>query len=522
MTPAARVTNLLQAPRASQLPAPTDSGTVWISKRPPASTDTPSSTMIVYRNLILMACTALVTGCALQPRPLPKQDLPPAFENVSETAGQWPAQQWYRDFGSDELNSMVDAAVQANSDLAAARARVGQADARARQAGAAILPSVDATGTANYLAGHSHSEGGGHELDWAAMLSASYEVDFWGRNHATAQSARLLAGASRAERDAVALTALAGVANGYFQLLALRERLVVAQANRDAARQLLDVVQARLDVLMASPIDLATQKTAFATAQIAITDLQQNESEARIALALLLGRVPEQFEVKGQPLDSLREPTVAAGLPSELLTRRPDVLLAETNLRAGNADLVVARAAMFPSLTLTALGGVQNPAVNAAVLTLGGVGPSLNLGANLLQPIFNHGKLKAQRDEVQAKSLELLSAYRASVLSALNDVENALSAIQHLNQAREFQQENITESERAFEGAKARYQAGSVDFLTLLEAQRTLYAARDQFIQYKLARLQALVGLCKALGGGWSQQQEQASASQTTTRNTGS
>jgi len=283
------------------------------------------------------------------------------------------------------------------------------------------------------------------------------------------------------------------------------------------------VVQARFDVQVASPIDLATQNAALDVAQIAMSDLQQAEVEARTALSILLGRAPEQFEVKGQPLDSLREPTVAAGLPSELLTRRPDVLLAESNLLAGHADLIAARAALFPSLSLTASGGVQNPALPATVLTIPGVGPSLALGANLVQPIFDHGRLKAQRDEVQAKNLELLSAYRASIIAALGDVENALAAIQHLNQSREYQVENVTQSERAFEGAKARYQAGSVDFLTLLEAQRTLYAARDQFIQFKLARLQALVGLCKALGGGWSQPQAQSTAaSQTTTRNTGS
>jgi NodT family efflux transporter outer membrane factor (OMF) lipoprotein len=469
--------------------------------------------MTVFRNSILMAGAALLTGaCASAPvAPPEQQQVPAAFEAASATA-QWPAQEWYRDFGSEELNALIDAAVKANTDLEAARARVTQADARARQAGAAILPSVDATGTGNYLAGHS-SQGGGHEFDWAAMLSASYEVDFWGKNRATAQSARLLAGASRAEQDAVALTTLAGVANGYFQLLALRERLAVAQSNRDTAKQLLDVVQARFDVSMASPIDLATQKAAFDTAQIAVSDLQQTEFEARTALSLLLGRVPENFEVKGQPLDSLHEPTVAAGLPSELLTRRPDVLLAETNLQAGHADVVAARAAMFPSLSLTAQGGVQNPALPATVLTIAGVGPSLNIGANLVQPIFDHGKLKAQKEEVEAKDRELLAAYRASIISALNDVENALSAIQHLNQAREFQVENVAQSERAFEGAKLRYQAGSVDFLTLLEAQKTLYAARDQLIQYKLARLQALVGLCKALGGGWTQ---------TTHRNIGS
>jgi len=459
--------------------------------------------MPVDKNWLLTAGTALLTACAAPRFTTRPPDAPAAFE-VSTTGGQWPAQEWYRDFGSEELTGLMDAAVHANLDLETARARVAQADARARQAGAAILPSVDAAGSGNYFAGHS-SQGGGHELDWAAMLSASYEADFWGKNRATAESARLLAGASRAEQDAVKLTTLAGVASGYFQLLALRERLAVAQSNRDVAKQLLDVVQARFDVQMASPIELATQKTAFATAQIAITDLQQMQFEARTALSLLLGRVPESFEVKGQPLDSLREPALGAGLPSELLTRRPDIFLAETNLRAGQADIAAARAAMFPTLSLTASGGVQNPALPAAVLTIGGIGPSFALAANLTQPIFDHGKLKAQRDEVEAKDRELLAAYETSILSAFNDVENALSAIQHLNQSRPFQVENVTESERAFAGAKLRYQAGSVDFLTLLEAQKTLYAARDLFIQYELARLQALVGLCKALGGGWTQ-----------------
>src|SRR5262249_31334128 len=156
----------------------------------------------------------------------------------------------------------------------------------------------------NYFSGHS-SQGSGHEFDWSFMLSASYEVDFWGKNRATAESAQLLSGASRADRDAVALTTLAGLANDYFQLLALRERVAVAQANRDAAAQVLEVVKARFDASVASPIDLATQKAAFDSAQIAISDLQQAEVEARTALAILLGQPPENFEVTGQPLDRL-------------------------------------------------------------------------------------------------------------------------------------------------------------------------------------------------------------------------
>src|SRR6516162_4531853 len=412
---------------------------------------------------------AVVCGCATESAPQPPAVTPAAFEHHAAAAGAaWPAQDWYRGFGSDELNALVDEAVRDNTDLTGARERVAQADARARQAGAAILPKIGIDGNATYLSGHS-SQGSGHELDWFAMLSASYEVDFWGKNRAIADAARLQAGASRGERDTVALTLLGGVAGQYFQVLALRERLAIARANRDAAKKILEAVQARFDAGVASPTELASQKAAWYTAQIAISDLEQLEMEARAALALLLGRPPENFEIRASDLDSLREPAVAAGLPSELLTRRPDLLVAESNLHAAHANLTAARAAMFPSLTLTAAGGVQNPALPAIVNTIPGVGPSYS-----------------------------------AIAASLVDVEKALSSVQHLDAVREFQQGSVAESERAFEGAQLRYQRGSGDFLTLLESQRTLYAARDQFTQYRLARLQALVALCKALGGGWS------------------
>ncbi|MBV8496440.1 MAG: TolC family protein, partial [Gammaproteobacteria bacterium] len=222
------------------------------------------------------------------------------------------------------------------------------------------------------------------------------------------------------------------------------------------------------------------------------------------ALAVLLGRIPENFVVRGDSLDSLQEPAVAPGLPAELLRRRPDVALAEANLRSASANVAAARAAMFPSLALTAEAGVQNPALPATVLTIPGAGPSLALSANLTQPIFDHGRLRAQRDEALAREQELLAAYRAAIVAALVDVERALAALEQLAGVREAEAGNLAESERAFAGAQARYQVGSGDFLTLQESQRALFAARDQFAQYRLARLQALVALCKALGGGWS------------------
>jgi multidrug efflux system outer membrane protein len=456
--------------------------------------------------LISIAVGVFATGCALHEIQPKAPVLPASFESRSgESNAAWPSQDWYKGFGSPELQALIEQAASSNLDLTMARARVTQADARARQAGAAILPSVDAGANGNYLAGHSVN-GSAHEIDWAALLSASYEIDFWGKNRATARSANLSADASRADRDTVALTTLAGVADGYFQVLALRNRLAIATANLSAAQKLLDVIQARFNVGMANPVELSTQKAVLATAGLAIPELRQQEAEALAALALLLGRAPEQFAIQSESLDSLIEPMVGAGLPSELLRRRPDLFMAEANMLAANADLLAARAALFPSLTLTAAGGVQNPALNAAVISLAGAGPTLNLGASITQPIFDRGRLRAVRAEAQAKEEELVAAYSAAILSALVDVENALSALRHLEDARALQEQSVAESERAFNGASLRYKEGSGDFLTVLEAQRTLYTARDQYSQYKLARFQAVVALCKALGGGWQAQ----------------
>jgi len=466
--------------------------------------------MFRVRDRIAAGCVVVllaVAGCALQ-APSPKSaELPAAFQNAAPAAAAvWPGKDWYRGFASAELDALITQAANTNLDLTAARARLVQADARARQAGATILPSLDAVGNGSFLAGHS-SGGSAHELDWSALLSASYEVDFWGKNRATANAARFLQVAARADQDTVALTTLAGVADSYFEVLSIRERIKVAQSNLDAARGTFEAVQARFNAGAADPVTLATQRALLASAQLALPDLRQRETEALTALALLVGRQPEGFQVTGSGLESLAEPQVAAGLPVQLLTRRPDVYRAEANLRAADASLVAARAALLPSLTLTAAGGLQNPAVNAAVIVLTGTGPGLNLGAGLTQSIFDGGRLRAARDESRARDEELLADYRKAILDALGDVENALAAIRNLDAAREFEQESLAQNQQAFDGAQLRYAQGAGDFLAVLEAQRSLYVSRDQFSQYKLARLQALVALCKALGGGWELQQ---------------
>lgn len=449
-------------------------------------------------------CTlVLCSACTLQPAARERPELPAQFAQAQLSPGDHgPLAGWYRGFGSEELDGLIARAQRGNADLAAARARLEQADAQARIAGAALLPSLDAAGNLQYYAGHSGA-GSAHETDWAALFSASYEVDFWGRNHALAQSARLSANASASDRDTLALTTLAGVADSYFQVLALRERLASARLDARTTQQVLQLVEARYAAGLANAVDLANQRAAAAAVALVVPQLQQQEIAARAALALLLGEYPEGFDVHADSLQTLAEPALGAGLPSELLLRRPDLIATEARLRAAQADVVVARAALLPSLTLTGAAGLQNPAVQAAVLTLTGTGPSLQLGGALVQAVFDGGRRRAIRDQARARAEELLQDYRAAVLAALQDVESALSLVDSLNAQQQAQTQVLEQIEHAFGGAQRRYREGSGDYLTLLTAQRALYAARDGYIQYRLARLQALIGLSKALGGGW-------------------
>ena len=454
--------------------------------------------------LLLAVAASWLGGCALDtPRAAAPPPLPAAFEQqASGIAARWPTAALLQEFGSEELDSLIALGDKSSLDLAAAIARVRQADARSRQAGAALLPQVDANGTATLFTGGS---GGttAHETDWSAVLAASYEVDFWGKNRAAQTSARALAAVSRADAAVVRATVINGIAATYFQILSLRERVALAQLSRDQARQLLAFVEARLKAGRMTPAELASQQAAVANAELLIPQLRQQELEAVNALAVLVGRTPEGFKVAAQDLQSLREPAIVAGLPSELLQRRPDVQAAERGLTAANADLTAARAALFPSLNLTLTGGVQNPAVQAAVITLTGTGYSLNVGAAIVQTIFDAGRRRSVIAETQARRDELLANYRGAIVAALADVENALGQMQHLNEQRPAQNESITQSERAFDGARLRYEQGSGHFLALLDAQRVLYAAREQASLYKLNRLQSILSLSKALGGGW-------------------
>ena len=446
----------------------------------------------------------LLAGCAQAPLPTLKQgDVPAAFEQKPPPGASGAlAMDWWRGFNNAELVSLMETAQTNNLDIAQAEARLRQADARARQAGAALLPSVGLNGSVNYLYGQSGATSG-HETDFSAALGASYELDFWGKNRAAADSATALRNASAADRATVALTTTAAIANSYFQLLSLRERLNVARANLKSAQDILSVVQRRVTAGYSPNSDLTQERAGIAAIAATIPALEQQELETKNALAILLGRPPEGFTVASDSLAGIAAPSVAPGLPSALLQRRPDIVTAEANLIAAHADIAAARAAMLPDITLTATGGIQSPALNAAVLTLGGTGLGLGVGASLVQAIFDGGRLAAKTAETEAREDELLAAYRAVVLNAFGDVENALGNLGHLKAQEAALQDQVTQSEGVLRAAQRKYAAGAADFLVVTDGERSLYAARDQLSDIRRAWLAASVALYRALGGGF-------------------
>ena len=402
----------------------------------------------------------------------------------------WPARDWWTNFGDPQLAALMDQAQANNLDIVQAAARLRQADARARQAGAALLPTLGATGTVNSLYGQT-SGVSQHETDYSAGLEASYELDFWGKNRDLLDSAHAAVRASRADRATVALTATSAVANTYFQLLSLRERIAVARANLKSAQDILGVVQRRVTAGFSANADLLQQRAALAAQQAVLPALEQQELEARNALAILLGRPPEGFTVTGDGLGALLPPAVAPGLPSALLTRRPDIITAEANLVGAHADLAAARAAFFPVISLTANGGIAYPALAAAIDTLPGCRPGRGAGATLAQIIFDGGRTQGKIDETKAREDELLAAYRAAVIASFSDVENALGSFAHLGAQEAALREQVTQAEKVLGAARRKYIAGSADFLVVTDAQRALYTARDQLSDIRRARLAA-------------------------------
>jgi multidrug efflux system outer membrane protein len=441
----------------------------------------------------------LLAACSLGPDYRRPEVAIPAAWNPSDIAGNtpaWPATNWWRDFGSPQLDEFEQSAETANYDIAAAVARIRQADAQLRIAGASLLPTLGAGGAITRERATPNASQGSASSFTASMaaLSASYEFDFWGKNASAVAAAKALAQASRFDRETVALSVVSGVANAYFQILALRDRITVVQQNIDAASEVLKALQFEDMVGIATALDVAQQETVVATLMAELPPLQEQLQQTTDALAILAGKLPEDIHIATGGVNDLTEPAVRPGIPASLLARRPDVAEAEAQLIAANADIKVARAAFFPDVQLTADGGVATAALTSL---FGGASSFYAISAAITQPIFEGGRLGGQLDYSRARYDELMQ------VSAFADTEDALAATQFTRLQQQRQQEAVDRARRAYDISTAQLRAGTVNLLTVLNTENSLFPAEDALVQAKLARIEASVSLIKALGGGW-------------------
>ena len=423
-------------------------------------------------------------------------------EHATDTAQPaWPEHDWWTHFQSPELTALIEEAQTHNNDLGGAIARVHEADAQVTVNGAPLLPSLDLqAGATRTIAPNGSTAVRRSSNAFNAGLSAAYEVDFWGKNRSALTSAEALRDASMYDRETVALTVTSSVATVYFDLLATSERLAIAKENLANAQQLLDALNRRFAQGLISKLDVAQQESIVAQQSASIPLLELTWSKDRDALAILLGRLPESMTLPEEKFAAIASPTVPEGIPSELLQRRPDVQFAEANLIAAHADINAARAAFFPAISLTATGGYQSSALSS-LFNPGGL--LVTLGSDLVQPIFENGLLSGALDFSKAREEELTQAYHKAIVSAFSDVEDALAAVHRNAEEVAAQTQAEQSAQEAFALSQQQFKGGTVDITSVLNTQRTLFSAADANLQAKLAYLQSIAGLYKALGGGW-------------------
>jgi NodT family efflux transporter outer membrane factor (OMF) lipoprotein len=432
-----------------------------------------------------------LSACSLAPNyERPQMTLPTGWSSVAGvgSAEQNLATPFWQELGSDELNHLIDQALAQNLDLDAALHRIEQARAQAKVAGAPLYPTVSASGSASRTFqdnGNSNSVRGGG--------SVGYEVDLWGKNRNAANSANYRVDASEFDREALRLIVTSDGTNFYAQILSFNDRIRIADFNLRNAEEVLRIIEARFAQGSVSGLEVSQQRVAVNNFRAALVLLTEQRNTTANALALLLGIAPQNYTAPTAELASLALPPVNLTPPATLLTARPDIESAEAGLLAANADIGVARAAFFPSLTLgldTAVAaGFGGPAAAAT-----------SIASSLVAPIFTGGRLTGNLENVTARQKELAVQYRQTVLAAFQEVEDALAALKSANDRAVLSRATVTESQIAYDIAKARFDAGAIDYLNLLETQRSLYLAQDSQISINQDQLSAFVQLRKAMG----------------------
>jgi multidrug efflux system outer membrane protein len=438
----------------------------------------------------------------------------------SEALGSWkegqplddvPKGSWWEVFVDESLNDLERRAAVSNQELKAAVARVDQSRAIARIARSELMPTVSADPSwrrQRFSPNQEPNFGGVTVNTFQVPLDLSYEIDLWGRVRRSFESARADAGASVATFHQVLLTLQSDVALNYFALRALDAEIATVTGTVALRQEQVRLVRSRFEGGIGNELDVARAETELATTEAEAASLAQRRHELENALAILVGANPAVFQLsaldRAQANWNPSPPTIPAGLPGDLLERRPDVAEAERQLASANARIGVAKAAFFPVLTLTGSGGY----VSADVDTLfNWEGRAWSIGPSLSLPLFTGGRNRANYRRSQAAYEEAVARYRQQVLVAFGDVETSLSAIRHLVDQATAQQRAVSNARRAAELATDRYRAGLVSYLEVVDASREALQADRANAQLAGQRQIAAVRLIKALGGGWNERE---------------
>ena len=432
-----------------------------------------------------------LSGCSLAPTYQRPQLAMPEDWSSPSAAGFNPQQNgmpFWQELGSDDLDRVMDVALAQNLDLEAALHRIDQARAQVRVAGAPLYPSVQASSSTSRTYQEATDSNTARGLG-----GVSYEIDLWGKNRNQKSAANYRADATRYDREALRLVVSSDVATLYAQTLALNDRIAIAGNNLKTAEEVLRVIEARFRAGAVSGLEVSQQRVAVNSFHATLAQLGEQRTTVLNALAILLGQAPQSIQAPKANIATLKLPEVNLTPPADLLTARPDIASAEAALRAANADIGSARAAFFPSFTLgtdaSIAAGFGNPAATA-----------VSLASNILAPIFSGGRLTGNLENVTARQKELAAQYQKAVLTSFKEVEDALAALKSTNEQALLSRESVRESQNAYDIAKARFDAGAIDYLNLLETQRSLYQAQDNQVSINEGQIEAFIQLRKALG----------------------
>ncbi len=462
-----------------------------------------------YTAPALLLSVALLGGCAsLRTKyERPAVSLPDGYSQGQGaiTAEAAVPDAWWKLFGDPNLDTLVDEAFRANQDLAAAAARVEEAQALAGFARAEQFPEINANGSASRTrfsnASGQFPPGVPLEFDaFRATASVSYEFDFWGRYRRATEAARAELLATEEGRRNVRLALASEVATAWFDLLSLDRQLGIAQETLGTRGESVRLQNARYDAGTISELELAQAQSEVASTEATIPALNRAIRQTENRLTVLLGRFGGSIERPGSTLETPTLPEVPVGLPSELLARRPDVVAAEQRLIAANARIGIARAAYFPSISLTGYAGSES--TDLADLFSSGTG-IWQAALGVLQPIWNAGRTRRQVEAATAREHQAEAAYQKAIQTAFAEVENALIARSTGVEEREARARQVEALNRARNLADLRYDAGESSYFEVLDAQRSQFVAQLTWTQARRDELVAAVDLFRALGGGW-------------------